>query len=124
MGLASKVSEYFLGTETHKMYARQREFYQEFIIDQPEQRRAIVTSYALEGLHLFLGKLIPTMAAVSGIVYSVLQKEPRAFGPVVIVAGEFSRYIMGLLFSGNEVLFASEQRRALESHTLDDKLNL
>ena len=72
MSLKQKLSEYFLGTETHKYYQRERDFYRQFILNKKELNFCVTNSKLEEIKSIFLGKVMPNTIDLGVILYSTI----------------------------------------------------
>ena len=92
MSLKQKLSENFLGTETHKYYQRERDFYRQFILNKKELNFCVTNSKLEEIKSIFLGKVMPNTIDLGVILYSTITQD---FGvlPYYLVGGESVRLL-------------------------------
>ena len=85
--LLKYISEYFLGTETRKFYEDAREFYKKSFRDPANAEKLIQASKIEEKMTLIVGKYIPNLIDIVGIVHSISTKSP----PYIVLLGEVMR---------------------------------
>ena len=75
MNILSKISEYFLGTETRKWERENRAFYREYFEDEKTLKSLLKCSEASERYTLYL-RWIPNLLTAGGVTYLLLTNSP------------------------------------------------
>ncbi len=94
MPLTTMLGEYFFGTETHKEYERQRNFYREHEPDASQCRSLITRLDKEERLFTFYGKVFPNLELILGMTCAATTS--TAVGAMFIAAAEYGRYICSM----------------------------
>lgn len=96
------LGEYFLGTETRKLYREERKWYWEFATDSKDLQKLLRLSKIEEKADLVVGKLIPNIIDIGAIICSLITKSP----PYGLILGEgFRLACMG----GHLIMLKKEQ---------------
>ena len=114
--LLKYISEYFLGTETIKLYRYERSHYREFVTDSNDLRKKLKESKIEEGLELFIGRFIPNLIDIGAIVNSLITKIP----PYWLFVGEGTRLVNIILSNYDRKLKRLEMDSKYISSTLQE----
>ncbi len=118
--LINFLSEYFLGTETHRQHKQERAWSEEFIFPPEILRLLKRQSYSCEAISLIVGKVIPNLIDAVSLYYFVSKNYP----PYGLFFGEGIRLIMeGVTNSNLEIRQKQNKRfekRVLDKETLED----
>jgi hypothetical protein len=120
MGFLSALGEYFLGTECHRLYERERRLYREFIRDPSALKKQLRDTNQSEFIYLAMGKALPILMDAAGIALAFLNKDPKQL--CLVGLGELSRLASMQINRGRFADIKGYNLYLIEEEALEERL--